>query len=102
MDFARFVGAVLAPHHAEDAQLGDVWLAPEDLLYARVFFGGEAVFGGDFRRYSDFGASGSHISNLREECAPARMKFAPTRIGALRIMPLPLRRRQALPPWNGK
>src|ERR1700674_419496 len=67
MDFARFVGAVLAPHHAEDAQLGDVWLAPEDLLHARIFFGGEAVLGDDFRRYSDFGASGSHISNLREE-----------------------------------
>ena len=61
VNFARLVGAVLAPHHAEDAQLGDVWLAAEDLLDAGVFVGGEAVLRGDFRRYSDFGASGSHI-----------------------------------------
>ena len=58
--FARFVGAVLAPHHAEDAQLRDVRIAPEDLFDARVFFGGEAVFGGDLGRNFDFGSCGSH------------------------------------------
>src|SRR5882762_80150 len=63
VNFARFIGAVLAPHHTEDAQLGDVRLAAEDLLHAGVFLGGEAVFGGDFRRYSDFGASSSHYKS---------------------------------------
>src|SRR5260370_3241793 len=64
VDFARFVGAVFAPHHAENAQLGNVRVAAKNLLYAGVFFGGEAVLSGDFRRYSDLGASGSHISIL--------------------------------------
>src|SRR5882762_11853598 len=55
--FARFVGAMLAPHHAEDAQLGDVRLAAENLLHTRVFFGGEAVLGGNLWSDSNFGAS---------------------------------------------
>src|SRR5262249_7114112 len=38
MDFARFVGAVLAPHHGEDAEFGDIGIAAKDLLDARVFF----------------------------------------------------------------
>src|SRR5437660_12471080 len=54
MNFARFVGAVLAPHHAENAQLGDVRFAAEDLPDARVFFPGQAVFRGDFRSVFHF------------------------------------------------
>src|SRR6267143_995976 len=64
MDFAGFVGAVLTPHHAENAQLGDIRLAAENLFHARVFFGGEAVFGGNLWSDSNFGASGGHISFL--------------------------------------
>src|SRR5260370_17839026 len=64
VNFARFVRAVLAPHHAENAQFGDVWLAAKDLLNAGVFLARYAVFGGDFRRYPDFGANGGHISVL--------------------------------------
>src|ERR1700737_4824679 len=37
MHFAGFIGAVLAPHHAENSQLGDVRPAAENLLYPRVF-----------------------------------------------------------------
>ena len=37
MHFARFVRAVLAPHHAENAEFGDVGIAPEDFLDACVF-----------------------------------------------------------------
>src|SRR5260370_13680623 len=61
VDFARFVGAVLAPHHAENAQLGDVRLAPENLFYARVFFGGKAVLRSNLRRDFEVGASRAHI-----------------------------------------
>ena len=51
---ARFVGAMLAPHHREDTQLRDVRLAPQDLLHPRVFFCGKPVLGRDFRRDSYF------------------------------------------------
>ena len=54
MHFARLVGAVLAPHHAEDAELGEIRLAPENCLNASVLFGGEAVLGRQFLRNSDF------------------------------------------------
>jgi len=67
VNFARFVGAVLAPHHAEDAEFGDVWVAAKDFFHAGVFFGGEAVLGGHFGSDSNFSAGGSHISNLRRQ-----------------------------------
>ena len=51
----RFVRAVLAPHHAENAKLGEVRIAPENLLDACVFVGGEAVLGRDLRRNFNFG-----------------------------------------------
>ena len=38
------VGAVLAPHDREDAELGEVRFAPEDLLDALEFLRGEPVF----------------------------------------------------------
>ncbi len=37
VDFAGFVGAVLAPHHAENSQLGDIGIAAEDLLNAAAY-----------------------------------------------------------------
>ena len=57
---ARFVGAVLAPHHAENAQLGDVGVAAENFLDAGKFVGCEAVLGGDLWRDFDFGFDGGH------------------------------------------
>ena len=51
---AGFVRAMLTPHHAEDTELGEVGIASEDFLDAGVFFGREAVFGSDLRRYFDF------------------------------------------------
>ena len=44
-----FVRAMLAPHHAEDAQLGKIRLPPNDLLYAVVFLQREVVFLNELR-----------------------------------------------------
>ena len=60
MYFAGFVGAVLAPHHGENAEFGDVGIATENFLDARVLFGSDAVFGGDFGSDFNFGERGSH------------------------------------------
>ena len=38
-----FVGAMLAPHHGKDAELGKVRLALEDFLNPLEFFGRKAV-----------------------------------------------------------
>jgi len=46
---------MLAPHHAEDAELSDVGIAAQDLLDACVFVGSEAMLGRDFRRNLSFG-----------------------------------------------
>jgi hypothetical protein len=35
-----FIGAVLAPHHAENSEFGKVRVAPEDFLRARIFVRG--------------------------------------------------------------
>ena len=46
----RLVGAVFAPHHAEDAQLGDGRLASAEQLFdLLVFFRREAVLLDQFR-----------------------------------------------------
>src|SRR5260370_1308053 len=60
MHFARFVRAVLAPHHGENAKLGNVGIAAENFLNARVLFGGHAVFRGDFRGDFNFRGCRSH------------------------------------------
>ena len=59
--FARFIGTVFAPHHAENTEFSDVGIAAENLLDARVLVARNAVFGGDFRSHFDFGANGSHL-----------------------------------------
>ena len=43
-----FVGAMLAPHDGKDAQLGEIRLALEDVLYALEFLRREAVLGDEF------------------------------------------------------
>src|SRR5207253_2585835 len=50
VDLARLVGAVLAPHYAEDAEFSQVGLTPQDGQHARVLFGRQAVVGGQLRR----------------------------------------------------
>src|SRR6185437_10060386 len=47
-----FVGAMLRPHHREDAELSEVGGAAHDLHRARIFLGAEAEFGG--KRGTDF------------------------------------------------
>ncbi len=44
-DARGLIGAVLAPHDGEDAELGQARLAPEDLQQAPVLLGGETVLG---------------------------------------------------------
>src|ERR1700731_1062329 len=49
MHARRFVGAVLAPHHAEDAKLGNGRLTPAEKLFdLLVFFRREAVLADNF------------------------------------------------------
>ena len=45
-----FVGAVLRPHHREDAELGERRLAPEHGEQQPVLIGAEAMFGDQLRR----------------------------------------------------
>ncbi len=45
-----FVGAMLAPHHREDAQLDEVRLAAHQLQDARIFGLGQPMFADQFRR----------------------------------------------------
>ncbi len=66
---ARLVGAMLAPHHGENSELGDIGLSAEDLLYARVFFRGQAMLCGDFCGDFDFGGCGCHLILPKEERA---------------------------------
>src|SRR5579883_1629272 len=51
---------MLAPHHTENAELGDVRVAAEDLLDALVLLARHAALGGDFRSHFDFCACGGH------------------------------------------
>ena len=49
MHARRFIGAVLAPHHAEDAQFGDSRLTSAEKLFdLLVFFRREAVLRAQF------------------------------------------------------
>src|SRR2546430_16094537 len=56
---------MFAPHHTENAQLSDVWISPENLLNACVFFARYAVLRSDLWSDSNFVASGGHISILQ-------------------------------------
>ena len=51
MHLARFVGAMLAPHHAEDSEFRDVRIAPQDFLDPCVLFRGYPVFRRNLRRH---------------------------------------------------
>src|SRR5882762_8982038 len=89
MHLARFVGTVLTPHHAEDAQLGEVRFAPKNFLDARVLFSGEAVLSRQFRCDSDFSFEHLDVSKRRDKNPTCREHFrsvgarqcrAPTRL----------------------
>jgi hypothetical protein len=45
-----FVGAMLGPHHREDAEFGQIRRSPHRVEDALIFFGGKAVLGDDFGR----------------------------------------------------
>jgi len=92
MHAARFIGAVLAPHHAEDAKLGEIRVAAQDFLDARVFLGRKPVLGRDLRRDCRLCASGGHDLYHRGWVAPifaaARPRFVAIRTVSLVIMHL--------------
>jgi hypothetical protein len=50
VDARAFVGAMLGPHHREDAEFGQVRLAAERVENARIFLIAEAVLGHHLRR----------------------------------------------------
>ena len=50
-----FIGAMLAPHHGENAEFGEVGIATEDGLDAGKFVGCEAMFGNQFGCKSGLG-----------------------------------------------
>src|SRR6266480_2909407 len=62
---------MFAPHHTENAQLSDVWVSPENLLNACVFFARYAVLRSDLWSDSNFVASGGHISILQRRAETA-------------------------------
>ena len=45
---------MLAPHHAENPQLGDVRFAPQNFLNARVFVRRQSVLRRNLRRHLNF------------------------------------------------
>jgi hypothetical protein len=59
MHSRRFVGAVLAPHHAENSQLSEIRIASQYFLRTRVFARSQTVFGGDLG--SDFNLGIDHF-----------------------------------------
>src|SRR5262249_49454990 len=63
---ARLIGAVFAPHDAEDAELGEVRLTPEDGANAGVLLSRQAMLPGDLRCHSDFGIKHGTSRGLRE------------------------------------
>src|SRR5260221_9134328 len=83
VNLAGFVGAVFAPHDGKNAELGDVRIAAENFLDARVFFGGDAVLGGDFGSDFDFGCGGGHYAlGLVGPARASRTCFVKTRHSA--------------------
>ena len=74
-----FVGAMLTPHHGEDAQLGEVRLPAENLEDVLVFLRRDPVFLDDFRgdlrlghqgsRRAKGGASGGETESSRDRLA---------------------------------
>src|SRR5262249_18790453 len=62
VNLARFVGAVLTPHHGKNAKFRDIRIAPENFLDARVLFRGDAVFRSDFRSDFDFRCGSCHYA----------------------------------------
>ncbi len=58
------IGAVLAPHHGEDAEFGVGGLAAEDIDHLLIFAGRELMLGDDFG-----GEGGAHASTAADACS---------------------------------
>src|SRR5208282_3182322 len=80
MHAGRFIGAMLAPHHAENSQFGDGRLTPaEKLLDLLVFFRREAVLADNFWGDGKSRGSGheeallSHLERAEKRCFPRHL-----------------------------
>src|ERR1035437_8320412 len=102
MDARALVGAVLAPHDGEDAELGVGGLAAEDLDHLLILTGRELMLGDDFG-----GEGGAHAvtaargiacsmdwNTIRPSVEPIRGSVARSGWG---IMPITLRSRLRMP-----
>src|SRR5580693_3327838 len=86
MHARRLVGAVLAPHHAENAEFGDGRLASAEKLFdLLVFFRREAVLANNFWSDGKSGDCGheeillSHLERAEERCFLVSIKRAMSR-----------------------
>jgi len=77
VEAARFVRAMLAPHHGKDAQFDEVGLAPQRVKYALIFLGRKPVLVDDFG--CDLRGRGSHASALSASLplSPVPCAFVP-------------------------
>src|SRR5262249_44002822 len=92
-------GAVLAPHHAEDAEFGVTGLASEDADDLGVFFSGELVLGDQVGGDGHAGTAGacaisSEWNTIRPSLGPIRGSVARSGCG---IIPITLRSRLSTP-----
>ena len=79
-DSRGFVGAMLAPHHREDAKLGDARFAAHDLQDAVIFLGRQPVFGDDLGGDGDVPPAGLGCGHARwvpmKQCEEIRIARA--------------------------
>src|SRR4030095_16472860 len=68
-----FIGAMVAPHNGENAQLGEIWFATEDFFDARELLGRQAMFRYQF--WSDNWINGRHFAAHRQ----VKLMNSPTR-----------------------
>ena len=76
----RFIGAMLAPHHRENAELGDVGLAPQNIDHLAVFFRAQPMAGDDVGWVGDIGrhqpSASTSPSNMARPSVPVRRASA--------------------------
>jgi hypothetical protein len=70
MNAAGFVGTMLAPHDAENTELGEIGFPAQNLLDAGVLLGSDAVLGDERERHRNFGGErGGCAGRVRQASA---------------------------------
>src|ERR1700690_4436655 len=70
MDSCRLVGAMLTPHHAEDAEFDKARLAVQQALDAAILLLGQSVFGDQYRRDLGHDRVSTRLSNTPRPSVP--------------------------------